>query len=149
MMMNAIDTNLKLQSQLARVKALSYSLENMNDWAAENAAAHLVENRPAFWSAARGQSNAPAGIFNEVVNLFGGIEPAIADLEKCYRNRNWRSVTFLDQLLPLNPAAVRDLVAAYERTGSFRSTYELTRRTDRAEIAADDANRATRAEQVM
>ena len=103
-----------------------------NDLSSEDAALHLIEGKPAYgWTTS--YSNAPAGTFAATVNALGGIEAAQDDL-KAHFTRNGRDVTdecWLDNLLPLNRAAVMDLMVAYQRSGSFREAAELEKRTAR------------------
>lgn len=103
-----------------------------DDFASEDAARNLIAGKPAYgWTTS--YSNAPAGTFAATVNMLGGIEAAQEDLKAHFAN-NGRDVTdecWLDNLLPLNRAAVMDLLRAYQNAGTFRAADELERRTAR------------------
>lgn len=101
-----------------------------DDFSTANAARHYTAGKPAFgWTAS--YANAPAGTFAAEVNELASIEAA-QDSLRAHFSRNDRDVDaeeWLDGLLPLNRAAVLDLLAAYQRVGSFRSADELEART--------------------
>ena len=103
-----------------------------DDFASEDAARNLIAGKPAYgWT--NTYSNAPAGTFAATVNMLGGIEAAQDDLKAHFAN-NGRDVTdecWLDNLLPLNRAAVMDMLKAYQRVGTFRDAAVLEKRTAR------------------
>ena len=103
-----------------------------DDFASEDAARNLIAGKPAYgWT--NTYSNAPAGTFAATINMLGGIEAAQDDL-RAHFARNGRDVTdecWLDNLLPLNRAAVMDLMRAYQHAGTFREPEELAKRTKR------------------
>lgn len=111
-----------------------------NDLSSEDAARNLIAGKPAYgWLTS--YSNAPAGTFAATVNMLGGIEAAQDDL-RAHFARNGRDVTdecWLDNLLPLNRAAVMDLMRAYQNAGTFRTPDELERRTARYLPATEGA----------
>lgn len=127
----------KFAAHLSRLQMLALHLDNGNTWAEEEAADNLANNRPAFWSTSR-YSNATIGIFLDALCRWQRIDLAIAECEKTmpHSPHSWRSEDLLDRLLPLNDPAIRELARAYEAIGSFRTPYELIRRTDRIEVAA-------------
>lgn len=126
----------KLTSALARIELLSDYLDSANTLTAELAAKNLVEGKPAYWHNQR-YHNAVAGIFLEEVNRRAAIKPAAEYLSGLFvSRREYGTEEHLDNLLPLNDAAVRDLMQAYRTRGAFRTYAELIRRTDRAEEAA-------------
>ena len=99
----------------------------------ENAALRLASGEPAFCSKAS-SGNQPAGTFYAATCRLGSIEAAQTELES-YFKRNGRDVfseQWLDDLIPLNPEAVSDLVEAYTRAGTFRSLSEIWTRMERA-----------------
>lgn len=103
-----------------------------DDFASEDAARNLIAGKPAYgWT--NTYSNAPAGTFAATVNMLGGIDAAQDDL-CAHFTRNGRDVTdecWLDNLLPLNRAAVMDLLRAYQNAGTFREPSVLEKRTKR------------------
>ena len=104
---------------------------------ADNAIRNLMERKPAFWAKC-GNSNAPAGTFFETCNRLASIQDAQEDLRSFFARHN-RDVTdekWLDTLLPLNHAAVMDLMRAYHRVGTFRTPDELLLRTEKYERPA-------------
>lgn len=93
---------------------------------------NFAAGTPAFWST-QGYNNAPAGTFFATVNHFASIEKAQDDL-KAHFARSGRDVTaeqWLDHLIPLNKAAVLDLLRAYTAAGTFRDYDELVVRARR------------------
>lgn len=91
--------------------------------------ANLSSGKPAFWSSC-GNSNAAAGTFFATVNGMGGIEAGKEDI-RAHFTRNGRDVDdeqWLDYLIPLNRAAVTDLMRAYQDCGSWRTPEELAKR---------------------
>ncbi|GLQ57287.1 hypothetical protein [Devosia nitrariae] len=116
----------------SRIFALADRTNTLSDL--EDAATNLIEGRPAFWTNAQ-FGNQPATLFKATVNRLASIKAAQAELSAHFtRNRrNVLSPDWLDTLLPLNPAALADLLSAYRRAGSFRTAEELLRRTERAE----------------
>jgi hypothetical protein len=121
-----------IQDAVGAHKNANAAFRYRDDTACEDAARNLVEVRPAYgW--ATSSSNAPAATFIATVNSLAGIEAAQDDLSAHFK-RNGLDVTdecWLDNLLPLNKAAVMDLMRAYQRVGTFREVVELERRADR------------------
>jgi len=125
-----------LRNARARINALQDAIgfNTCDGPTMDDAARNLANGKPAFgWT--NTYSNAPAGTFAAHVNHFASIEKAQDDLAAHFK-RNGRDVTdecWLDNLLPLNKAAVMDLMRAYQGVGTFRSPEELARRTERRE----------------
>lgn len=115
-----------------RIRALSSRFDNSNTDAESCVVDHLTADRPAFWSTGR---QTTAGIFLPVLASLMTIEESITECERFYGEQNgkWRSPTLLDQLLPLNNEAVRELQKAYRAAGTFRNAEELFARTAKAE----------------
>lgn len=119
-----------------RIRALADRYDNADDYAAGLAVAAYAAGLPAYWSSSRGYSNAPAGILLRYVNDEPSVALAVGAIEhdNPYSHHDYRSARLLDDLLPLNWAAVIDLEAAYRRLAhTFVSVEELHRRTERAE----------------
>lgn len=95
----------------------------------DSAIENLSTGKPAFWSFC-GNSNGPAGTFFLTINGMGGIEAGKEDI-RAHFARNGRDVDaeeWLDKLIPLNRAAVADLMRAYQDCGSWRTPEELAKR---------------------
>lgn len=121
-----------LWQALARLFALADRTNTLGDF--EDAARNLIEGKPAFWTS-EAFGNQPATLFKATANRLASIEAAQAELS-AYFTHNGRDVfspDWFDTLLPLNPPALTDLLAAYRRAGTFRTAEELIRRTERAE----------------
>jgi len=118
----------------ARLDAL---IDSTGTWGIkDDAIKNLLHGRPAFWGS-QGRGNDPASLLMASSNRLDSIKAAQDELADHFR-RNGRDVysaEWLDYLLPLNNAAVRDLKAAYERARTFRTTAELERRTERFEAS--------------
>lgn len=121
---------MSVQRAVGLDKNPAFAIGYQDGLASEDAARNLVARKPAFgWLCSF--SNAPACTFSATVNAMGGIEAAQDDL-RAYFARHGRDVTnecWLDELLPLNRAAVVDLMRAYQRVGTFRDFDELEKRT--------------------
>lgn len=113
---------------LARIQSIQDCYRGSSDdvtgqWMAEN----LVAGKPAFcWY--NTYSNQAAGLFTAEVACLGSIEAAQESMADFWANREDRdaySAVYLDNLRPLNEAGVLDLMAAYERAGTFRDRSEL------------------------
>lgn len=128
-----VKDNPKLASALARIEALGSRFDNMDSPTADFAAWNLVEDKPAYWDDVRGYGDAKSGIFLWEINAKRGVQEGADSLRQYYPAGDYGSERYLDHLLPLNDAAVRDLVKAYQAIGSFRTYSELIRRADRAE----------------
>lgn len=100
----------------------------------DDAIANLIARKPAFWSTC-GNSNQPGGMMLDAANRLASIEEAQADIEGWFtrHDRDVRAEQWLDDLLPLNHAAVMDLMRAYQSAGTFRTPEELYARTERFE----------------
>lgn len=122
------------EQAIIRVRALAQRIDNDDSYSRDLAVANLVAQRPAFWSTAR-YHNASAGIFRAVVNELASIKGAIEECRRFYVHspRDWARAELLDDLLPLNPQAVRELIGAYQAIGTFRTAEELMARTEKAE----------------
>lgn len=116
----------------ARIFALADRTNTLGDL--EHAARNLIDGSPAFWTN-QAFGNQPAGLFKATANRLASIAAAQTELTAHFtRNRrNVFSTEWLETLLPLNPPALTDLLAAYRRAGTFRDPEELLRRTERAE----------------
>lgn len=123
---------------LDRIRSLQERIGfNTHDGLTERDVARNLANRDAAFGWTNTNSNAPAGTFAAAVNHFASIEKAQDDLA-AYFTRNGRDVTdaqWLDNLLPLNNAAVMMLMRAYQNVGTFRTPAELIRRTERREYS--------------
>lgn len=117
-----------------RLAALASRLKARDDYAASYAVDNLVSGKPAYWSAA-GYHSANHSLFRQYINVEGGILLGIGALAYDFPHSltDYAAAGFIDELLPLNEAAVGDLIAAYLRIGSFCEPDELIRRTARAE----------------
>lgn len=127
-------TKFQTQGQLNHARILGL-IERTGTWADHDSAVkNLLHGQPAFWGS-QGLGNAPAGTFMGTVNMRGSIEAAQDELADHFKlnGRDVYSTEWLDYLLPINAAAVRDLEAAYKRARTFRSYAELERRTERFE----------------
>ncbi|KKB09378.1 hypothetical protein [Devosia chinhatensis] len=95
----------------------------------DSAIENLSNGKPAFWSFC-GNSNGSAGTFFLTINSMGGIEAGKEDI-RAHFARNGRDVDaeeWLHHLIPLNRAAVTDLMRAYQDCGSWRTPEELAKR---------------------
>ena len=104
-----------------------------NTWAmTDYALANLSSGKPAFWSTC-GNSNALDGQLIDAINQHGSIEAAQDEYTGIFARRGMdpRNEEHLDRLIPLNRAAVMDLLRAYQSVGTFRSAGELAQRAFR------------------
>lgn len=86
----------------------------------------------AWWSRA-GHGNSAVGILMSDANRLATLEDAFVATEDHYAatgqtGRRIRTAEVLDALIPLNPAAIRELDDAYRAAGTFRSREELEAR---------------------
>lgn len=127
------------KSALARIKALQAAL-NASDGVAEGyAAQHLVDGTPAYgWTCQ--YHNQRASLFASTVARHGNVEAAVEELTPFFtmHGKAFDPEPLLNYLLPLNAAAVRDLKLAYENGGSWVTSEELERRTERFELRVSD-----------
>ncbi|KKB80814.1 hypothetical protein VW35_00980 [Devosia soli] len=116
----------------SRISAL-IEATNTYGWE-DDAIANLKARKPAFWSMC-GNSNQFDGLLFSAANRHGAIEAAQDEYEGIFSRRNMdvRGEKHLDKLLPLNHAAVMDLMRAYQAVGTFRTPEELYARTERFE----------------
>lgn len=93
---------------------------------------NLQAGVPAFWGT-YGGSNAAAGTFMASANFFEGIEAGKADIRAHFarNNHDVDAEEWLDSLIPLNRAAVSDLMLAYQSVGTWRTKEELANRAFR------------------
>ncbi len=123
---------------IARIRAIQERVghDTQDDISAQWMAEAWVEGKPAFaWLCS--YHNQKLGTFVAEVACQGSIAAAQDELEDFWKlnKRNPRDLDFLDTLMPLNDAGVRDLMAAYERSGTFRDYAELASRVERYEPA--------------
>ena len=121
----------------ARITALTERLDNADTVQEELAIRNLVARQPAYWVDRGFKNTAPVWTILFSANDRASLALAEDELADMFavNNRVVADAQWLDGLLPLNEAAVADLVAAYNRAGTFRTAEELRRRTDRAEGA--------------
>lgn len=100
----------------------------------DDAIANLIAGKPAFWSTC-GNSNQPGGTMLDAANRLASVEEAQNDIEAHFarHGRDVRDEKWMDDLLPLNHAAVMNLMRAYQAVGTFRTREELYARTERFE----------------
>jgi len=114
-----------------RIRDMANNGAAHDDYSLPLAVENLCAGRPAFWSKPF-DGNDTACNFFRAANEMASIKGAIDACEGFYRHSKpgtWRAAWLLDQLLPLNEQAVRELCDAYEAIGSFYTPYELLRRT--------------------
>ena len=115
-----------------RVYRLGRKLNNVDSLAQEDAVDRLTRGQAAYWSVAR-YHDSHGCIMRQLVNTHRGIEAAFAEYHRSYPHSTMSEIAELDKLLPLNAAAVHELLAAYKRAGTFRTEGELIARTAKAE----------------
>jgi hypothetical protein len=111
-------------------KALNDLIDATNTWAATgNALDNISTGKPAFWSTC-GNYNALDGQLIDAINQHGSIEAAQDEYTGIFARRGMdpRNEEHLDRLIPLNRAAVWDLMRAYQNVDSFREADELAAR---------------------
>lgn len=132
----------KTASALSRIEAIAYRFDNADKLDMEATAVNYANNCPAFWHRAAG-GNAVVGGFMFYLNRTQDVVRAWELYEHEFqRPSKMRSEDYLDELLPLNPAAAKSLANAYKALGWPRREAELIARTDRAERDAGEALRA-------
>lgn len=123
------------KSALARISALQAALNASDSLAEEYAAQHLADGTPAYgWTCS--YHNQRACTFASAVARHGNVEAAIEELTPFFTRFGdaFDPQPLLNYLLPLNAAAVRDLMRAYENGGSWVTATELERRTENYEL---------------
>lgn len=111
-------------------KALSELSFDTKTWAmTDDALANISTGKPAFWSTC-GNYNALDGQLIDAINRHGSIEAAQEEYAAIFARRGMdpRDEASLDYLIPLNRAAVWDLMRAYQNVDSFREADELASR---------------------
>lgn len=111
-------------------KALSDLIDTTNTWGStDDAVANISAGKPAFWSTC-GNSNAYDGLLFEAINRLGSVEAGQEEYASTFARRGMdpRNEVHLDRLIPLNRAAVWDLMRAYQNVDSFREADELAAR---------------------
>jgi hypothetical protein len=111
-------------------KALSELSFATKTWAMKDQAlANISAGKPAFWSTC-GNYNALDGQLIDAINQHGSIEAAQEEYAGIFARRGMdpRNEEHLDRLIPLNRAAVMDLLRAYQNVGTFRDADELAAR---------------------
>lgn len=94
---------------------------------AEFALAKAASAAPAYWTS-QTYSNQFAGNLLYYVNRCGGVEAGARLYANEFRKQFELSATSLDWLIPLNEAAIQDMLSAYEICGTFRDAAELRKR---------------------
>ena len=100
--------------------------DNHDDITRDFALSRMGSKQPAFWYSTS-CTHTVVGTLCLYANMMGSIEEA---QERCVdefpnSTKNYRSWEWLDRLVPLNEAAVRDLDAAYTRARTFRERIEI------------------------
>jgi len=119
----------------SRVYAFAMHLHNRDLVSEESATRALDNHTAAFWSTAA-VTNDPLWIMLNEANAKGGITKAWQVIRDEYNPvHSTETLAVLNCILPLNDQGARDLAAAYRALGSFISPAELSRRTERIEMA--------------
>lgn len=137
--MTTLSTHPAFAAHLSRVQSLSRSLGNENTPDEEIAAGCLCTGRPAYWNSASVYHAIHVGLL-PYLNEGNGVEAAFRSFARDYQKPGFETtIPLLDRLIPLNDAAVADLMAAYEICGTFRDRSELLKRdvTRADEVARD------------
>lgn len=121
----------RLDLHAAQIAAVAAAYGNADAPMQRLALLNLGARQPAYWTSAT-FSHAQAGILCEAANRLASLERAQDEItDYCSATGStWRpsEVRLLDLLVPLNPAAVRDLDEAYLRVNTWRSRAELEQR---------------------
>jgi hypothetical protein len=106
-----------------------------NTLAESDAAAALLADAPAFGFTCS-YHNQLGSLFVASVSRLRSIQEAQVEMKR-YGNRFDREWA-LDYLLPLNKPAALMLMRAYQNEGTFRTSEELLKRTERVEFGMED-----------
>lgn len=130
----------RIHFEAAIIAGLADHYRNWDDLSRDGALGKLKSGQSAWWTTA-GIGNAAAGNLMSEANRLATLEDAFVAIEDFYERthcvRNIRAEQWLDTLIPLNAAAIRELDDAYRVAGTFRSREELEARSglDLAQVA--------------
>jgi hypothetical protein len=109
----------------AFIDSFANAYRNWDDTSRDHAVSRLGMGQPAFWHTVS-STNAVIAELCSRANKHGSLDEAQESLIDDFGNRrNYRSWEWLDRLIPLNDAAVRDLSDAYTRAATFRERIEI------------------------
>lgn len=114
-------------SNLARVEAIAKALRNLDSGKAAAAAEALTSRQPAYWRTTD-YSDAQVSILLGYANPCRSLAAGLRKMNAQYRINDELTADVLDRFIPLNEAAVREMIDLYEMAGTFRDAAELRRR---------------------